>query len=381
MVIHARRALVGDAIQDHVAIELAAGGRIAAVRPARSGDPSPEPGLVVPGLVNAHLHLELSWAAGAIPGGAGLFPWVGRLAGTAAPSNARELAQAAATHLVERGTALVSDVSNDGTTGPLLAAVGLAGIVQHEHLGMHGPSRAQRVAAARAREPRHDGEVVTRPSPHAVYSTPPELLDATAAPRGGVVGSLHVAEDRAEAEFLERGAGPLARWMDEVGIDWSWYEPPGLTPVGVLEARGWLGPDLLLVHGVHLTAADRASMAHSGSALCVCARSNLHIGGQLPDVDALREAGVPLCLGTDSLASSPDLDVLGEVACWIRERPEVPALQWLVAATAGGADALRWPGVGRIEPGSRPGLLLLEGVDHPAALRDPPPRRWLFRRT
>lgn len=377
MVVHARRALIRGAIEEHVAIELD-GSRITGVRTAGAGDPPAEDGLVVPGLVNAHLHLELSGAAGRVPGGDGLFAWVDRLRGLDVEEP--ELA-AVARRVHDAGTVLVSDVSNRGHTGPVLAEAGLAGVVQHEHLGMHGPALAERVRAVEGMDLVRHGEIVTRPSPHAVYSTPPALLAVAGRRMGGVVGSVHVSEDPDEHVFLERGEGPLAAWMTQVGIDWSWFTPPRRTPVGVLDALGLLGPELLLVHGVCFTEQDVVRVARSGAALCLCARSNRHIGGRLPEVGRLREAGIGLCLGSDSLASSPDLDVLGEVATWVRACPEVPAVDWLVAATAGGADALRWPGVGRIEVGARPGLLLLEGVDAPEALGEVPPRRWLVRRT
>ena len=138
-----------------------------------------------------------------------------------------------------------------------------------------------------------------------------------------------------------------------------------------------LGPDLLCVHGVHLTEADRRALAASRAPLCVCPRSNLHIGGQLPDVPALLAAGLPLCIGTDGLGSCPDLDVLGEISVLLEAFPEVPAGVWLEMATRGGADALRHPHHGRLQLGAAPGLLLLEGVGDPGELGVVPDRRWL----
>ena len=378
--IHARHAWVDGAVMNGLVIEVAASGQITALRRPRTGDPPPLDGLVVPGLVNAHLHLESSWAWDQVPGGEGLPAWVSALRSLAQPSDdvRRIAATAWAARLQEGGTALVCDVSNEGTTAPWLDGVGLAGVMQHEVLGMHRGVAEQRMPEATA-EAGRCGRIVTRPSPHATYSTPASLLVAAAAPRGDVVGSIHVSEDPAEAPFLASGTGPLAAWLDRMGLDWGWFAPPAASPVGWLKALGVLGPHLMCVHGVHLSDADRQALAETKAALCLCPRSNLHIGGQLADVPALLAAGVRLCLGTDSLASSPDLDVLGEIPPLLRAFPDVPAGTWLDLATRGGAEALGYPDYGEIKVGGAPGLLLLEGVRDPRDLAEVPARRWIVR--
>ncbi|MBX2797174.1 MAG: amidohydrolase family protein [Myxococcales bacterium] len=378
MVVHAQRALVAGEIRSGVAIETREDGAITAVRPARATDPGAVEGLVVPGLVNAHLHLELSWAAGQIPGGQGLPAWVRTLQRTARPQDARQRAAAAACEMAAAGTALVCDISNGGDTAPLLRAAELAGIVQHEVLGMgraliDDPAMRARAEAAA----RWEGAVAIRPTPHATYSVPERWLKASGAERAGVVGSIHLQEDPGEVAFVEHGTGPFAAFLDDLGIDWSWYTPSGLRPVAWLASLGVLGPHLMAVHGVHLSADDLQQLVAADVPLCLCARSNAHIGGQLPDVPRLLASGIRLCLGTDSLGSSPDLDVLGEVAALIRAFPDVPASTWLVAATAGGAAALARPQMGVLREGACGGVLLLEGVQSASDLAEPPARRWL----
>jgi cytosine/adenosine deaminase-related metal-dependent hydrolase len=110
----------------------------------------------------------------------------------------------------------------------------------------------------------------------------------------------------------------------------------------------------------------------------LCARSNLHITGELPDVAALRADGVELALGTDSLASAPDLSLWGELAALAGHFPAVPAAAWLDAATRGGAEAMRLAPLGSLTPGKRPGVIEVLGRgaerDPAAALvRDPHP--------
>jgi cytosine/adenosine deaminase-related metal-dependent hydrolase len=135
---------------------------------------------------------------------------------------------------------------------------------------------------------------------------------------------------------------------------------------------------------VHADADDRRRARAAGATAVLCPRSNLHIGGRLPDVPALRADGVGLALGTDSLASAPDLSLWGEIAALAEAFPDVAPDVWLAAATSGGAAALRLPALGAIAPGRRPGLLdVATGEARPtlaALVRSPRPQvRWLAR--
>ncbi len=374
-----QQALIDGALVDAVTV-VHERGRLLAVRPRAGDDPPAMPGTLLPGLVNAHLHLELSWAHAQVPGGAGFDAWVQRMFALERPDPGPGM-DAALDDLVQFGTAAVCDIANAPGSTERFAAKGIGGVVQRELLGMHGPrlpGLLERAAESPVRRSSPDGRValVERASPHATYSTPGPLVRATVAAEGlGHPASIHVSEDLAEHTFLADGTGPAAAMLDRMGLDWSWWEPPGMTPVAWLDSLGVLGPQLLLVHGVHLTPDDRALVAQSGSPLCLCPRSNLHIGGRLPDVPALIEAGIPLALGTDSLASSPDLDVLSEVPVLAEAFPDVPIERWLAMATSGGASALNLPWAGALEVGRAPGLLWVDTPEPPAIPHAP--RRWL----
>jgi cytosine/adenosine deaminase-related metal-dependent hydrolase len=140
----------------------------------------------------------------------------------------------------------------------------------------------------------------------------------------------------------------------------------------------------LLVHMVHAGADDRRIAREAGAPVVLCPRSNLHIGGRLPDVAALLADGIALAVGTDSLASTPDLSLWGELATLSAHFPAVPAARWLEAATSGGARALGLPALGTFTPGKRPGVLdvLVDDVAAPveSLVRDPHPSlRWVTR--
>lgn len=402
--ISATRALLpvgtrSEVVRD-VSIDVDDAGTIVDVRPHRAGDPEPLAGLLIPGLVNAHLHLELSYLAGAIPGGFGLPLWVRalmaqRAQGTEAEATAAMLSAAKA--MVDAGVVAVCDVANGDQTAAVLAAAGLQGVVQREILGLD--ARALQERLQQALQPDEEilgerGRVAIRTSPHAAYSTAPTLI------RAAVLGrqerdversitetdrarrlsmrppaTIHCAEDREELVFLRTGGGAWAKLLDRMGLDWRWFEAPGCSPVEYLDTLGVLGPELLVVHGVHLSNKDRHLLVRRASPLVLCPRSNRYISGDLPDLPTLIDEGVHLAIGTDSLASCADLDPLGCVYTLADAFPEVDPCVLLHAATAGGADALRLGHLGRIATGNAPGLVLLSGLDDANALRDGLPER------
>jgi cytosine/adenosine deaminase-related metal-dependent hydrolase len=116
-----------------------------------------------------------------------------------------------------------------------------------------------------------------------------------------------------------------------------------------------LRPGWLLVHCVDLDEEDLALLAACGATVALCPRSNHHISGLRPPLPRLLAAGVPLAIGTDSLASSPSLAPLDELRLLRRDFPEVPAARLLPLAWNGAAVGA--PAVGRLAPGAAPGLL------------------------
>lgn len=352
------------------------GDTLAGVRSASAGEPR-QTGLLVPGLINAHAHLELS-AVGLVDGGRGLPTWVRRQFAQRGRTEADPDAPLnAARAMVAAGTAAVSDVAGGPSTAGVLAEAGLAGVVQRERLGQDPERRDAGIAEAPGLWNHPSAAVWERPAAHAPYSTHPDLARALLAGWGAAAGSVHLAEDAAERTYLMGGAGPFAELLDDLGVSWDRTQRFD-GPVDWLDAVGALGPKTLAVHGVHLTQAECRRLAVAGTALALCVRSNLHIGGVAPPLESLVRHGVRLALGTDGLVSCPDLDVLAELPVLARLAPDVPIQRWLAAATHGGADALGLSGFGRLQVGLRPGLLQLDGgVDDLG--RAPPDRRWLVR--
>lgn len=341
--------------------------------------------VILPALVNAHLHLELSHLQNRVVGGEGLPAWIQLFIHARTMTREQEAEQAAimgAEDLVRFGVAAVGDVSNTLASIAPLAAAGMAGTVFHEVFGFTPHRFAAAEAAARAaleQAPRPPPGLRVVPSPHAVYSTNAAALAALldAGP-----GSLHLAEDPAERAFCESGGGPFGRMYGSLGATFAELRVGGRSAVAAVAAH--LRPHHLAVHCVDLDDADVAALAATGATVVLCPRSNRHIVGSLPRLPALLAAGVPLAIGTDSLASAPSLAPLAELLLLRRSFPDVTAARLLPLAWNGAAVGA--PHVGRLAPGLAPGLLAAPlfgalpadpfehllttfGSDHPPPLR------------
>ena len=352
--------------------------RVAAIGPrseveARHGPAEHADAVILPALANAHLHLELSHLAGRIPGGRGLAAWVGQLVGLRAREEDEDADTAIADaieSLHRAGVAAVGDVSNTLATLSALAWSGFAGTVFHEVLGF-SEERAQKAMAqaqmAREMAPTGTTGLWVAPSPHAVYTTHPGTI-ATLLRAGPA--SIHLAEDPAERIFCATGQGPLAVLARKLGATDG--DLKAVARSAVARVASWLGPRSLAVHVVDLDDQDLRDLRRSGATAVLCPRSNLHIVGRVPDLPRLLAAGVPLAVGSDSLASSPSLSPLAELATLRHAFPKIEPARILPLAWNGAAVGLK--GMGRLAPGSCPGILAapLGGA------RPPDPFAWLL---
>lgn len=334
---------------------------------------------VLPGLVNAHTHLELSWLRGRVPPGPDFLSWVGALMRTrTAPERAGEAAtddpaRAAIAEMRLTGTVAVGDIANALISPALLAEAGMPAVVFHELIGFRVTDGSRHVEQARAR---HAGlaspDVRVAVAPHAPFSVSRELFTAI---RDAVAGqtppitSVHVGESPEEVTLLTTGEGPwrarlaaLNAWRD----DWT---PPGCGPGDYLCDLDVIGAGTLVVHGVQLTDAELARIAATGATLVTCPRSNAWVGVGAPPIARFIASGVRVAVGTDSLASCPDLNLFAELTEMRRLAPEVPARRLLAAATEGGAHALGLGGeFGALAPGRRAALV---AVTMPRGTVDP----------
>lgn len=403
-VFHADALITGDGgVVGDAAVVVDDGGTIADFGPAgevlaRHAGVVPERvrGALLPGLVNAHTHLELSAMRGQVRGGAGFVPWVEQMIGVRAesrPEDDNDAIEQAVADLEAFGTVAVGEVSNSMSAVRPLARRGFVGRVFHEVFGIERGPLEERVASLpRIVEERvgewPTAELAYTPTPHTLYTTHAAVvrrLARDARERGARI-SLHLAEHAAERRFLEHGDGPIPGWYESrLKLRRDLLEWPGKSPIALADDLGALGPHAI---GVHLTDARPEELdlvARRGAPVVFCPRSNLFIETRLPPLLAARAAGILPGLGTDSLASNASLDVLAEARALADRFPTVPARDLLQMATWEGARALGREDVGRVARGARPGLFAIDGDpgDDPCAfvLRNVRARRrWVVRR-
>lgn len=322
--------------------------------------------VLMPGLVNAHTHLELSSLRGHCPGGRGFGPWVSGMLEARErfqPEHDAEAIEEGVSELLRCGTVAVGEVSNTLSAVPSLATAPILTRVFHEVFGMRAETGQVVLEAARASRadiedwPAHLSYTL---SPHTPFSMHPELMAETLADgRGrGALMSLHLAEHAAERAFLRDGGGPFRSFLESRDASEPDWPPPGLDPVRYADKLGALAPDVIAVHLADAHPDELSLVAERGAPVVLCPRSNLHIEVKLPPLLDVLAAGIRPGLGTDSLASAPSLDVLDEARS-LRERfTQVPCRSLIAMATGWGAAALRLhEQVGDFAPGRAPGVI------------------------
>ena len=400
--VHADAVIVGDGapLRDGAVVVDAQGtvnavGRAGEILPQHAGIPVERVrGVVFPGLVNAHTHVELSVYRGRVTGGRGFVDWVDRFVSLRAETSPDEEAEAIArgvAELEESCTAAVGDVTNSlGAVRPL-ARAGIAGCVFHEVFGVNREHAMKRVAGLKVEIESRVGawptwELSYAPAPHTLYTTHGDAVRELLANARGLDArtSVHLAEHAAERRAIERGDGPQVDWLIARirANDLVWPKMPLFDYAASL---GVLAPNVLLVHLTDAREDELARVAESGASVVFCPRSNLYIEGKLPPLLAARKAGITPAIGTDSLASNASLDVLAEARALGDRFSNVPARELLTMATWNGARALGRTDLGRIAKGARPGIAAIDGDvgDDPSAfvLRQvKAKRRWIVRR-
>jgi cytosine/adenosine deaminase-related metal-dependent hydrolase len=332
---------------------------------------------VLPGLVNAHTHLELSHLRGRIPSASSFLEWVrpmlaarrerSRVDGPSMLMAAEEGIRQARTS----GTSVIGDVSNTLASVALLRRANMPACVFHELIGFTGLQADDQVASARRALDAVDAGKDVRLSlaPHAPYSVSPALFTAIRRDLDdhqgdGPVSTVHLGESPEEIELLKKGTGPWRQLLEELGVWNEEWQAPQCSPVKYLSEVGFLTNSVLAVHGVQFEGEDLDLLRTLGVTLVSCPRSNRHVGVGSPPLEAFYAMEVDVAFGTDSLASVDDLSMFSELAEARRIAPKVPARTLLESATLKGATALGFGDqFGSIEPGKRAALIAVRVPD------------------
>lgn len=322
-------------------------------------------GLLVPGFVNTHCHLELSHLKGQIETRTGLLGFVQAIMKLrTSDEDALDLAMLRADReMFENGIVAVGDISNQIISrGTKLGSP----IYYHTFLEVMGfnPVTAKESIARALEFKEKFAPLKVSIVPHAPYSVSAELFKELR-DNGGTRGellSIHNQETEDENLFFERKEGGFLELYKVLGLDIDFYEASGKTSLQTFLPMLSDQQKTLLVHNTFTSEADVefAEAYHPNLYWCLCPNANLYIENRLPDVDMLRNAGVKITLGTDSLASNNRLSIFAEMQT-LQINFGIDFDDLLKWGTINGAEFL---GVekryGSLEPGKRPGINLVD---------------------
>ena len=333
-------------------------------------------GAVVPGFVNAHCHVELSYMWKLFRRGtgmAGFIDQINALRDTVSLEEKLADIQSRMDQMWQRGVQAMADISNCDDSFAIKAASPMYTRTFLEVFGTEPEDCAGVMENVLALQQKALAcGLDAAPTPHACYTMSPQLLTAASseALKAGFL-SYHSEETPEEEEMLRSGSGPM--WDNRVRAGMSTPPVTGASSllyfIDRLRAAAPAPYDahILLVHEVCMDQEGidtvKAVMRHPFVALCPL--SNLYIHDALPPVELLRSNGLKLTVGTDSLSSNDDLDMVAELFCLQENFPQVPLGELLTWACRNGAEFLgKAQEMGTLAPGKRPGLVL---IDHLAA--------------
>lgn len=348
------------------------------IRTGVCADPAAEPffydGAVAPGFVNAHCHVELSYMKGLFRKGTGMAGFIDQINELRDTKSLEEKVRdltVAMDSLWEQGVVAMADISNCDDSFAVKARHPMYTRTFLEVFGtepedcgavMDGVRKLKKVADSFG--------IDAAPTPHACYTMSPELVTAVSVEglKSGFL-SFHSEETEEEEEMLKSGSGKM--WENRKRAGMSVPPVTGKSSLLYFIDRLLAGrpapfdEHILLVHECCMDqeGIDAAKAVMNHPFVAVCPLSNLFIHNALPPIGLMRRNALKICVGTDSLSSNDDLNIVDELYCLQRNFPEVPLGELLTWASRNGAEFLAKLEFGALEPGRRPGLVLIDHLD------------------
>jgi|KBSMisStaDraftv2_1062788.scaffolds.fasta_scaffold06908_5 cytosine/adenosine deaminase-related metal-dependent hydrolase len=328
-------------------------------------------GLLSPGFVNSHCHLELSHLKGTIPEKTGLVDFALRIIKF---RNSREQAmldamESAEEQMHREGIVALGDICNTGQTIPLKTRSRLAYYNFVEILGWMPSQASQRFEAGRRLFEEFvravGDETHLSISPHAPYSVSGPLWNLISPGFVGKTITIHNQETESENALFQSGSGDFLRMFDTLGIDNTAFKAPGQSSLPYYFKKLKSAARVILVHNTYTGEEDlRACLSERPEAFfCLCPNANLYIEDRLPDIPMFIRLGARMILGTDSLASNHQLSILEEMKTIKKFHPDIPTETMLGWATREGAAALDYSDrLGDFKAGKKPGVVLIENL-------------------
>ena len=325
-------------------------------------------GLLSPGFVNAHCHLELSHMRNMVSRGLGMTGFIREIVTRrfADEQIIKDAIREAEEEMIGNGIVAVGDICNTSHT---ISQKSESNLYYHsfiEEFGLDEKVAGKRYDAAQSLKKRFEeaGAGAVSIVPHAPYSVSPHLFNLIAESSSRQILTIHNQESQEEDEFIEFGSGPFHDFFLAAGM-----APDNITPKGKRSlpyVLPWLknARSVLLVHNVFTEESDLQELELEGKERfywCLCPNANLYITGRLPDVPLLMKYTDKFVLGTDSLASNRTLSIRDEIKVIRKHFPGIELKELMKWATINGAKAL---GIDRLygsfEKGKRPGMVIME---------------------
>jgi cytosine/adenosine deaminase-related metal-dependent hydrolase len=325
-------------------------------------------GILSPGFINAHCHLELSHLKGAIPTQTGLSEFVKQIVPkrAAAQEIIDAAIDAAETEMFENGIVAVGDICNTADT---IAAKTKSKLAYYNFIEIYGLDpllAAQKMQAGLSLQNEfinHGLKAVV--VPHASYSVPAALLQLISDAYGSHTVSIHNQETKAENDFFENKIGAFVDMYARVGVDLDFFTPTKTTSLQSVLPFLKNAAKTIWVHNSFTSISDIGAVQATGTDAywCLCPSANQYIENTMPPVQLLREQRANIIVGTDSYASNWSLNMLDELKKIQAHNPEIPLAEMLTWITSNGARALQMEDtLGSIEKGKKPGLVLIENM-------------------
>jgi cytosine/adenosine deaminase-related metal-dependent hydrolase len=362
-------------LSDHVLITTESGSIIDLIETAEAGDDiEPVEGLLCPGFVNAHCHIELSHMKGIIPEQTGMVPFLLRVMfeRQAEETIKQQAIQQAVDEMYRNGIVAVGDTCN--TTDSLSTKSASHQFYFHNFIEASGfvPGTAN-IRIDRAMHTANKFLAYYPPqqvsiTPHAPYSVSQKLFQQITDHTSSII-SIHNQESQAEEDFIRNKTGEMLRLFQDIGVNIDFFQAHHRSSLNYMLPMLPKAAPVILVHNCYTTKHDidilleESSLRNTQYYFCLCPNANLYIGNPLPAISHLIQSEIPICIGTDSLASNNQLNVLAELQTLQKRFPFISLNMLLQWGTLNGAKALQIDNrFGSFKKGKKPGVLQIKNV-------------------
>lgn len=331
-------------------------------------------GVLSPGFINCHCHLELSHMKGLIPERTGLIDFVFKVV-TQRHFDEEEIFEAiekAEDEMLQNGIVAVGDICNNNLT---LRQKLKRNLNYYNFIEVSGwlPEIAE-IRFSRSKG-YYDHFQSSFPNtslvPHAPYSVSNELWKILSSFFINKVVSIHNQETVFEDELFLQGKGDFTRMYEMMKIDNSFHHPSGKSSLQTYFSRLSSASSVILVHNTFTGTADvnyakqQSKEQEQLLSFCLCPNANLYIEDHLPPVELLKNSNCNIVLGTDSIASNWSLSILDEIKTIAKNFPSISTLELLQWATSNGAKALQMVDkFGSLDSGKQPGVILITEAEN-----------------